>query len=490
MDRETKIQLLKAVAEKERRTKENKNKGFFPDEGEFARDKYPKHLEFFAAGAKYKERAFIAANRSGKTVAGAYEMVCHLTGNYPHWWEGRRFEQPITAWAAGITNETTRDVIQMELLGRRGEYGTGMIPKDAIVRTTSRAGVTDAVQDLYVKHVTGGTSQLGFKSYVQGMDSFMGTSRHVVWFDEEMEQSNIYSEALTRTMTTEGIIYCTFTPLKGLSEVVLNFLPGGKRPAGGIVPSKIPGMNPSKYVVMASWEDTAHIKEDQKKMLLASFSPHEAEARSRGIPQLGSGAIYPVPESEVIVDPFEIPASWPRAYGMDVGWNKTAVIWAAYDKESDVVYLYSEHYRGQAEPSIHADAIKARGKWIPGVIDPASEGRSQKDGARLIDDYYILGLDICSAERTLVESGLLTVWQRLSSGRLKVFSNCQKWLEEFRVYRRDDKGKIVKNNDHLMDATRYLIMSGLDRAESEPQYDDDENEMPPELTGKDNITGY
>ena len=127
------------------------------------------------------------------------------------------------------------------------------------------------------------------------------------------------------------------------------------------------------------------------------------------------------------------------------------------------------------------------------MIDPASEGRSQKDGSRMIDEYYILGLDVMPAERSLVESGLLTVWQRLSSGRLKVFNHLENWLAEFRIYRRDDKGKVVKNNDHLMDATRYAIMSGLQVARTEPSQDDDDmlrNTIPIEISGQNKVTGY
>ena len=229
LDREQKLELLELLEEKKRRAEENKLNTLFPSEGPYRRDLYPKQLEFFKAGRFFKERAFIAGNRSGKTVAGCYELVLHLTGLYPDWWEGKRFNTPIQAWAASETNETTRDILQAQLLGKRGEYGTGVIPKECIKRTTSRPGIPDAVQDVYVRHITGGTSVLGFKSYVQGIESFMGTERHVVFFDEE-PPPKIWSEAITRTMTTHGIIYATFTPLQGLSDVVLSFLPGGKFP--------------------------------------------------------------------------------------------------------------------------------------------------------------------------------------------------------------------------------------------------------------------
>ncbi len=176
---------------------------------------------------------------------------------------------------------------------------------------------------------------------------------------------------------------------------------------------------------------------------------------------------------------------------MDVGWNRTAALWAAWDQQSDVVYLYSEHYRGQAEPVIHAEAIKARGAWIPGVIDPAARGRSQKDGSRLVDDYVSLGLNLTFAVNA-VESGILAVWQRLSTGRLKVFAGLQSFFAEYRIYRRDEGGKIVKENDHLMDDVRYLIMSGLIVAMTAPpeEYQDWSGNYQSQTDTVDQVTGY
>ena len=152
---------------------------------------------------------------------------------------------------------------------------------------------------------------------------------------------------------------------------------------------------------------------------------------------------------------------------MDVGWNRTAVVWGAIDRDTQTVYLHAEHYRGQAEPVVHAEAIKSRGDWIPGVIDPASRGRGQKDGDQLLDQYQQLGLDIMPAINAR-EAGIYAVWQRLSGGKLKVFESLGSWRAEFRLYRRDEKGAIVKESDHLMDSTRYLIMSGLDVAKTKP----------------------
>jgi hypothetical protein len=146
---------------------------------------------------------------------------------------------------------------------------------------------------------------------------------------------------------------------------------------------------------------------------------------------------------------------------MDVGWNRTAVVWGAQDPGSGVIYLYNEHYQGMGEPASHAQAIRARGAWIPGVIDPACLGSSQIDGRTLMDLYRELGLDLRPGVNA-VEAGITEVWNLLISGRLKVMASLSNWFREFRKYPRDDKGsgKIVKRDDHLMDATRYLIVSG------------------------------
>jgi phage terminase large subunit-like protein len=183
-------------------------------------------MEFFAAGAKYRERCFMAANRIGKTEsAGGYETTMHLTGLYPAWWPGRRFGRPVALWAAGKTNETTRDIIQAKMLGPQGAYGTGLIPGDLIDDTTSRQGVPGAVDTISVRHVSGGISTLGLKSYKQGRDGFEGTEKDGIWLDEE-PPLDIYGECLIRTATTNGLVYITFTPLEGITGTVLHFLPG------------------------------------------------------------------------------------------------------------------------------------------------------------------------------------------------------------------------------------------------------------------------
>jgi hypothetical protein len=221
---------------------------------------------------------------------------------------------------------------------------------------------------------------------------------------------------------------------------------------------------------MATWDDAPHLSEDEKKRLWDNIPPYQRDARSKGVPQLGSGAIYPIQEHEIKVKDFELPVWWPKIYGFDVGWNWTSAAWLAYDKQSDILYIYSVYKRGKAEPVVHTEAIKSRGWWIPGAIDPASQGSSQIDGKKLVIEYQDLGLNLFFAENG-VESGIFEVWKRLSVGRLKVFESCLPWFEEFRLYRRDEKGKVVKKNDHLMDCTRYGVTSAEIACEMPPDPD-------------------
>lgn len=238
--REEKERIAALLAEKSRRQNQRRFYRMFPDEDTIqpdgsvvhARHKYGKHLEFFRVGAEYRERCLMAANRVGKTYGGGgYETACHLTGLYPAWWEGRRFDAPVRWWAAGKTNETTRDIVQTTLLGdiafagpRKTVSGTGMVPGDLIGGITWKQGVADLVDTIKVKHVSGKWSVLGLKSYQQGRGSFEGTAQHGIWLDEE-PPLDVYGECLIRTATTNGIIMLTFTPLEGLSDTVLQFQP-------------------------------------------------------------------------------------------------------------------------------------------------------------------------------------------------------------------------------------------------------------------------
>lgn len=228
-----------------------------------------------------------------------------------------------------------------------------------------------------------------------------------------------------------------------------------------------------RRIVFASWEDVPHLTPEMKQAQLATMDPHLRDARTRGIPFLGSGAVFPVETGVIEIKAFPIPDHYPRAFALDVGWNRTAALWGALDPKTDVLYLYDEHYVAEENPSTHANAIKGygvksnyRADWIPGVCDPAARGRNQKDGTKLIEDYRALGLKVDAAMSKITDAAVHEVWLRLSSGRLKVFSHLQYFFKEYLLYRRDENGKIIESKsrpDHLMDCLKFLVVSGISK---------------------------
>ena len=452
-----------------RRKKRNRLATYYPDEGPLRRELYVPQMDFFRAGTWARERCTISANGIGKTEAiGGYEVTLHLTGLYPDWWEGRRFNHPIDAWAAGDTGQTVKDIIQAKLLGRPGEEGTGLIPGDCIAGTKKKAGaVADAVEIIQVKHVSGGVSNLTLKSFAEGRQSFQGTERHIIWLDEECPET-VYDECLMRTRTVNGMVLLTFTPLSGLTQTVKQFAPNGRIPKDGKA-------SPSKFVNSITWEHAPHLTEEEKKQILSSTLPHLRDARSKGIPHLGSGVIYPIDHEVLKIEDFPIPVWYKRVYGLDYGWNFTAALWAALDPDNDVLYITDAYKRGHAEPPIHAAAILARGDWIPGVADP-SKGTSQRDGKALLTEYSELLGGLLYPAKNAVEAGLFSVWNRMSTGRLKIFKRkAASLLDELTTYHRNEKGEIVKVDDHLCDDLRYICISGIERAIEMPDEDDYED---------------
>ena len=208
-------------AEQDRRAR-NKIDSMYPDSGPYRRELYVKATKFFEAGRKYNERCAFGSNKSGKTTMGSYETTLHLTGLYPPWWVGRRFETPTVGWACNNTNIDCRDINQFELLGMPNQVGTGMIPAACIINTKAKPSVPDAFETVYVRHVSGGQSMLQLKAYEQGREKFQGRNIHFIWADEEVP-ADIYSEMLMRIVTTNGIIYLTYTPLHGLTAVTRDF---------------------------------------------------------------------------------------------------------------------------------------------------------------------------------------------------------------------------------------------------------------------------
>ena len=462
---EEKLSLLNLLKQKEQNKRYRLIDKYFPEKGPLSRELYYKVMEFFKAGIDYKFRLYMAANRIGKTLCAGYELTCHLTGQYPDWWPGKRYRYSNNWWVCGVNSKLVRSELQTLLLGNVGEFGTGLIPYEYLdIDSLKEAKSAEtSITTFRVKHISGTYSSVQFKSYESGREAFQSAKVNI-WLDEECSLQ-IFLECLLRTMDTGPgdplSLMFTFTPLKGPTDMVLNFLEYNTMCEGVIIDKETNTPTP-KYVVRCGWDDVPHLSEIEKTTLLKAIPPWARDARTKGIPQMGSGIIYCVPWSQISVPRFEIPKHWKRYGGMDVG-TKTAAIWFAIDPSTDVHYAYYEYYREGALPSVHVQGMSGPGLWIPIAIDHAARGRSQIDGENLFKIYEDLGLKLHNADKA-VEAGLYTCWERLEGGKVKIFEDLKMFREEYLVYMKDEKGNVVKKNDHIMDAFRYAQMTGVNLA--------------------------
>ena len=407
----------------------------------------------------------MCANQIGKSTGGAYIMAVHATGLYPDWWKGHRFTKPGYFWAAGVSNDTTRDICQSELFGMAEDeeaWGTGFVPLDCIGQKTRRRGTTGNTYDSVMVKFHGpdgkfkGYTRIGFKSYEMGEEKFFGRPVDFIWLDEQ-PPSNIYTQCITRTVATRGYVLMTFTPEHGITPVVHQFMHERQ---------------PGQYLLQASWDDAPHLSEEVKEQLLAQYPPHERELRSKGIPVFGSGLVFPIPEGDITCDYFDIPETWPRIAGIDFGWDHpTAGAWLAYDPQNDVMYVYDEYSERQQTPLVHAAAFRERPHFIP-VAWPRDGLQTDKgSGVGLAEQYRNQGVNLLPVAFTNpmapgdtgkgnqnIEPGIMEMLHRMETGRFKVFPHLIDWFKEFRAYHRKD-GKIVPLNDDIMSATRYAAMS-------------------------------
>lgn len=421
---------------------------------------YEWQKEFHAAGLDYSERMLMAANRVGKTMSAGCEVAFHATGDYPDWWEGKRFTKPVLVWTGSPTNETSKDIVQNELLGGLGEkLGTGWIPRARIVGqpTTRQAGVKGVVDSFNVRHSSGGLSTVVLKTYEQGWQKWQGTAPHVVWLDEEPDDYMIYSEAQTRILSSGGIILVTFTPLLGVTDLVQHFQEGGD----GI------------YLKGATWDDAPHLGEEGKARLAASYRDHERDARTKGVPMMGEGAVFPVPDETIRVQPFEIPAHFAQIKGCDFGIDHPAAgSHIAWDRDKDIIYVIDCYRKANETAPYHAAWFNKGNRSIPVAWPHDGMNREKKGGGTIAKAYEELGVNMLNKSARYprekgqdqdkggpqaVEPIVNEVLDRMVTGRFKVFANCGELLEEKRSYHRKD-GLIVARRDDILKATFYAVM--------------------------------
>ena len=469
MSPEDRAEMLQLLVEREDYEKYNFSEFYTP---------YPFQKKFFKASATAQRRFLCAANRVGKSFSESLELSYHLTGLYPDWWEGHTFKHPILAWAVGITGDSTQKVLQKEIFGTAMGKDTAALGTGSVAR--KHIDFENIIKDGHqiklakIAHfdengIQDGYSTLEFRSTQQGEHVLMGATVDYIWLDEEdpYRSDSIYSQCVTRTATTGGLVTITATPENGLTSLIDQFM---KDQTGYM------------YFQNATWDDAPHLDEETRKELLASIPDWQHDMRSRGIPIMGEGLIYNIDERELMMDPIAIPDHWQRVCGVDIGiTHPTAAVWSAYDASTDTIYIYDMYMATDATPSTHGTAINARGVWIPVILPHDADNTERGSGKSVAMYYREAGVNAMidtfynppgpdGKTNNFVEPGIMELLQRMKTGRLKIFSTCTKLFEELRRYHRKD-GRIVKSFDDGLDAMRYSALSvrtrGISAGEAE-----------------------
>lgn len=449
LSREQKIELVKLLEEKKRRDNVYRYRTYYET-------RYPWQKRFIANTREYSQVALIAANRVGKTDTATYVDAIHAMGDYPDGWSGHKFDHAPLIWILGYSGEKCRDLLQAPIIGRKTDNGWegGLIPGELIVSVEPMTGTPNAVRSVYIKHKSGGTAKIQFWSYSQGQHALMGDS--VDWFhiDEEPKDPAIFPQVLTRTATGDkgnggrGIL--TFTPENGRTDLVIGFMD-----------------NPSsaQACMNVGWDDAPHLSDKVKTELLASFPAHQRDMRTKGIPMLGHGRIYDIADDEITCQPFACPDHFFVIDGQDFGWDHPqAHIQLWEDRDEDVIYISHVWKARQKKADEAWRIVKPWAKGVPTAWPHDGNQHEKGGGQQLKEQYKAEGFKMLGEHATWpdggnkVEPGIHEIRERMLDGKFKVFSTCTDFFEEFRMYHRDETGKIAKTNDDVLDAIRYAYM--------------------------------
>ncbi|MGV6475361.1 phage terminase large subunit family protein [Azotobacter vinelandii] len=449
LSREERAELLLLLEEKKRRRAQQASLIQF-------QTLYDWQLKFIEATASYSACMLMAANRVGKTRTGLTIDAFHLLGDYPTDWAGHKFTGAPLCWLLGFSMEKTRDLLQVPLFGRMegGKFTGGLIPADRIVDWKSATGTSGAMREVRVRHASGGIAIVQFWSYSQGQHAIMGDSVDWYHIDEEPRDSAIYPQVITRTATGDqgrggrGIL--TFTPENGRTELVVQFMDS---PAA------------SQYMQRATWDDAKHLTEETKQALLDQYPAWQRDMRTKGLPLLGTGLIFDFGDDLIKCAPFPCPDHFWVINGMDFGWDHPQAhvqLWG--DMDADVIYVAHAWKQSRTTPATAWGVVKPWAKNVP-TAWPSDGLQSEKSsGEQQMAAYKDAGWTMLAEHATWpaggvgVEAGLVELYERMTTGRLKVFSHLSPWFEEKMNYHRDELGRIVKLNDDLLSATRYAYM--------------------------------
>jgi len=433
-------------------------------------------LRFFATGTSQR-RGILAANRIGKTVSTCYETAMHLTGLYPDWWPGVRFDKPVNVMVAGEGWQQVALVLQNELLGTndvkiRDHIGTGAIPRDCIVTDTMRSDGANCI-GVEIRHVSGSKSYLLFANYTQEVRQMQGFKLNLAVFDEQ-PPDDFFSEIVTRTATTQGQVLCSFTPLKGLNGLV----------------SKFWNHEDGYDHIRVSWDDVPEYDPWNEPFLLNAtrqqlerdYLPHERDARRNGVPVMGKGAVFQIrnwPTYKTGTYDFRNSIGILRIIALDLGLvnDKTVLSLVYWDPNNQEAWLDRQIVvKGteEANPVNYVQHLMRPEVFgCPIVLPPdgGTVGRYTMSSLsiRQLFEQYELNIypepirnppDEQGRTTNHKAFGINTMRQMLELGTLHVNENCVEFLRECQNYYVDDKGRF-SDPDDCIDSARYALLGCL-----------------------------
>lgn len=436
------------------------------------------------------EFAFLCANQIGKTLGVVAFLIPPLTGLYDEfpWYTGRRWNEPINVIWASETYQYVRDTGQDYLCGPFEVFenekaarlaGTGWIPGELISRVVRLRNPNDCIDKLFVNHISGGLSVVHFKAYSQGYRAFGGIRAHIVVPDEDpsIYDPRIYDEMKKRTQTTDGIILCPMTPTGGMTTVVTKFYPA-------------PGLKNQDLIQKTIWDaDDWVLSQERKKQIWDETDPMERPCRCEGEPFQGSGKIFAIPKESYIRDRIPLSMQWRYGIGIDFGSANTGACFAAYDEYNDIFYAFGEYQQTNQTIQTNALAIRDKMKHYARMIGvsqfspadwPCAYGndgnQTQDEDCQTLADQWRkydmkLMADPCHliSTKTDDKGGVKEVRdfhrgpmldemrQAFCAGKLIVFNDCYTLLRQIDFYHKEN-GKIIKVNDHVLDACRHIYI--------------------------------
>lgn len=437
---------------------------------------YEYQLRFMKAGAKFKQRLMRSGNQTGKSYGASFEFAMHLTGQYQDYYEGERITtSDHTYWCIGIDLDSTARVMQKALFGTANvrledNIGTGAIPQDAIdfASITKDGG---RIVSARIKHVDGGYNTLQFFGAAQGADRLMGSVVKGVWIDEEPKHNSmeIYSQCLTRTTTTDGFILMTATPEMGYTALQRMF---AEDETGHL------------HVDSASWDECPHITEKDIARLLAGVPAFQHDMRRKGLPVLGSGAVFPFLDDAIMCEDFEPAPHWQALAALDFSsvHDASVIAYACHDQEADIYYIYHVDRIDEMEnknPKYMAKLIlEGKTPRIPTVsphdggvnsVNPESKAKVMRDaGVNILSQSFYnppeLSISFSSKWGSSIERepGLTDMRRLFEEGRLKIARSCVSFFREkgqFFYSQKAGGGLKTVGEDDTIDACRYAIVS-------------------------------